>query len=104
MQKKNFMNNLRVLMAVGSIVGFVGGWTLLAESGTQVVSESRTSTTAMVESAPTQTTALVTSTPTAASAAQVQPANTPTPTPTATVKLTTTIKTAKSPSLRTGGS
>ena len=52
MAKKPFFNSLRVFMAVGSLVGFAGGWTLLAQSGAPA--SAADTTTAIVVSAQAQ--------------------------------------------------
>src|SRR5438874_13438728 len=63
MAKKPFINSLRVLMAVGSRVGFAGGWTLLAQSGAQACASDTTS--AIVVSAQAQPTDFIEMTPSA---------------------------------------
>ncbi len=83
MQKKSNNASLRALMAAGSFIGLVGGWTLLAQSGKPAGPLSQPATTALVKSTP------------APSAASVQAAP---------VRITTTSRTSRTPVLRTGGS
>ena len=111
MPSKPFITNLRLLMAAGSMLGFVGGWGLLAQAGN--LSEANTSVAAVVvalTTAPTSGSLIVTQPAATSTTAAVQatsaPAATATATPTATKTTTTITTTTKSTSgkLKTGGS
>lgn len=108
MPKKPFINSLRLMMAAGSVAGFVGSWALLAQSGKQVAVESSAQTIWVETHTTVQAQDLITVTPPTASAlatstnTTVQSNAAPSPTVTA-VKVTTTQRTTQS-RLRTGGS
>jgi hypothetical protein len=87
LQAKNPMNALRMLIAVGSFAGFVGGWALLAQSGVPAAATG-VSTASVVGSAPSQSQkSLTTATPVKSTAGVTS----------------ATVATTK-PRLRTGGS
>ena len=128
MQNKDFLKSLRIVMAVGSVGGFVGGWVLLAHSSKQADSESSTAGPALIEPLATPTAGdLITTTPTdalsvasptatasskaqsasstaptATASSEAQVTSTPTPTATTVKPTATQVTTAKK--LRTGGS
>ena len=116
MAKKPFINRLRVFMAVGSLVGFAGGWTLLAQSGapasaadttTAIVVSAQAQPSDFIEVAPSATAVPATDTPaaTATTAASTSATATATATavPTATATRVTQT-TAKTTVLRTKSS
>lgn len=118
MPKKPFINSLRLMMAAGSVAGFVGGWALLAQSGKDIYAESsaqtiwvETHTTVQAQDlitvTPSTASALATSTNTSVQAAStattVEPTATPSPTATA-IKVSTAQSASTQTRLRTGGS
>ena len=116
MASKPFITNLRLLMAAGSFLGFVGGWGLLAQAGS--LAETTAPAVTVVAEAPVQPTGSVTVSLATATAATttpttttVQATSTPAATATATAKATatptqttTTTKPSTSTKMRTGGS
>ncbi len=108
MKDKAFFKRLRVLMAAGSITGFVGGWALLAQTDQNNFNDSVAvaqviNTTPVVELSPTATTTSAQATNTAIAAATATPTATATPLTQITTKQTTTSSTRQT-RLRTGGS
>src|SRR5262245_5925986 len=108
MASKPFVTNLRLLMAAGSLLGFVGGWGLLAQAGN--LADVAAPAVTVVAAPPVQSTGSVTVSQPAATAttATVQATSTPSTTATATATktptTTTTTTTSTSRKLKTGGS
>ena len=102
MAKKPFINSLRVFMAVGSLMGFAGGWTLLAQSGapasaadttTAIVVSAQAQPSDFIEVAPSATAVPATDTPAATATTAAMATATAVPTATATKVTQTTAKT-----------
>jgi hypothetical protein len=102
MATKPFITNLRLLMAAGSFLGFVGGWGLLAQAGG--LADATTPAVTVVAEAPVQSTGSVTIRQPAATAT-VQATSTPAATATVTkTTTTTTTTTSTARKMKTGGS
>ncbi|HZQ08805.1 MAG TPA: hypothetical protein VFD70_19640 [Anaerolineae bacterium] len=109
MKDKSFFKRLRVLMAAGSIAGFVGGWALLAQTDpsnsndsvamAQVINPTPTAELSPTLTATAQATVVATATATATLTATVTPL-----TQISTTTQTTTFTTSSQTRLRTGGS
>lgn len=101
MKDKSFFNRMRILIAAGSVAGFVGGWALFAQDNQATVTDPAAVVQVVSTPAPTAVSAP------AGSTAAAEPTATITVVPTATVttqQQTTTRQTTNQTRLRTGGS